>query len=75
MPLPPHVRAALRIVLRELNDDVTDYLQERVNAVHEGITPGTTTLDQITNIKGRADGAAELWAQLEMWALEGDPGE
>lgn len=75
MPLTPHTRQALRTVLRDLEDDVLGYVQERMNAVHESITPGVTTLDQITNLKGRADGAADLWAELTRWALEGDPGE
>lgn len=68
--LSPTLRSALRTVTRELQPHVTQYVQEQVNRVHLSIKPGSTTLDEITNLKGQADGAAELWLQLIAWAEE-----
>lgn len=58
------LKSRLRSVVLALNDEITDYVQDRALSVHEGIKVGTTTLDQITYLKGKADGAAELWFYL-----------
>jgi hypothetical protein len=70
MPLTASARSELRRALKLVEDDWYIYLQEQMNAVYEGVKPGTTTLDQIAFLKGKADGAAFLWAELESWASE-----
>ncbi|KQR22872.1 hypothetical protein [Deinococcus sp. Leaf326] len=66
-------RRALRDALRYLEGPVGEEVQMAVLAVHEGIKPGATTLDQVTFLKGKADGMADLWDRLQEWAQ--DPAE
>lgn len=70
LPLTAAAREHLRRALSHIEDELYGYVQEQMNAVHEGIDPGKTTLDQITFLKGKAMGADELWHELEKWAQE-----
>lgn len=68
--LSPEGRRVLRAALPYLEKHVVEAVHDAVFAVHENITPGKTTLDEVAFYKGKADGMAELWATLTAWAEE-----
>lgn len=72
MALTSAQRELLRRALNAIEDDLYGYLQEQMSVMYEGTKPGTTTLDQVMFLKGKAEGAAELRETLLEWSIEPD---